>query len=209
MALQIARGVVTGEPFLGKSVVQTGKVIYFALEDEPIALKGKLIDQGAKDLLDSEDVTFFFDIPRDKKSVEAGLKEQVENIKPILIVIDNWMSYATGWLKHDTNSAKDMAYLTEFLRDLATEKKMAGLILMHPVKPNQHNTKGPERMLGSQIQTITNKNRLEIRTPNRYTFLENASKLFPAKPIKIRFHVPSYTWRLHDENENDWKDWVA
>src|SRR5207245_7178186 len=105
-----------------------------------------------------------------------------------------------GGRKHDTNSAKYIAELTELLQDWATEKKMAGHIIMHPVKPNQHNTKGPERMLGSQIQTITNKNRLEIRTPNRYTFLENASKLFPAKPIKIRFHVHSYTCLVTYDN---------
>lgn len=125
LCIQIAQGVATGQPVLGRATVQ-GKVIYLCLEDGERRLKSRLEKQGAPSDLPIIYITQFR--PLDKEGM-GDLEQLIEDEAPKLVIIDTLAACKTG--KTDENSAGDMADIANHLRRMAQDFHLGILVAAH------------------------------------------------------------------------------
>src|SRR5207249_4196414 len=98
---------------------------------------------------------------------------------PVVVVIDNMLAFM-GHAAIKTNDASQMAqYLMQF-RKLSKKHNVAFLLIHHGKKPSKDvDEEGPESALGSTSISALCDTRMQIHTPDRTTFLQTWSKVFP------------------------------
>jgi replicative DNA helicase len=144
-ALQLARCVSTGEPFLGRRVLQ-GPVAYLALEDGERRIRLRMAESGQRWPQDAQ-VAFLASLPPGKggwlETVAALADGTVLGVKPRLIIVDTLTRARNG--RGDENSSTDMAGPLYAAGDLAREHGLHILV-------THHHGKGDRRGAGDDLR---------------------------------------------------------
>jgi len=124
LALQLAKSVSMGEPFLGRNV-ETGPVLYYALEDGEARLQARLKMAG---WTGPENVHFRFDLPALDNGGAACLRTASLAYQPALVIVDSLAAAKSASI--DENEAGAVASLACELGEIS---RVAGcsLLLVH------------------------------------------------------------------------------
>jgi len=129
MALQLAHSVSTGRPFLGREVV-SGPVLYVALEDGLSRLQSRLQMAGWEP--NNNHVHFLFELPPLDKGGLGYLSEQIEELNPVLVIVDSLAAAKSGGV--DENEASDIAELAYPLSNLSRDADLTMTVVHHHKK---------------------------------------------------------------------------
>lgn len=143
LALNLALAVAHGGVALGKIKVEQGNVLYLALEDGPRRLQARLRRlMAASGAAPTGRIYFATRWAKCKDGGLAALKEQMEKLKPRLVIVDTLARI------QDTRGGNDNAYVSDYqivapLQELALELGVAMVFLTHLRKSSAfHNDKG-------------------------------------------------------------------
>ena len=193
MALQIARCVTCGEALLGKQVKKTGKVLFFCLEDGEANLKQRA-DLQWKKKGNPEAVLYSDMLETPNKGGWRSLEAEIKLHKPILVIIDNLMTFF-GNKSIDTNKFSEMSEYIGKFRKLATEYEVCFLLVHHGKKPSVGlSGSGPEAAIGSTAISANCATRLQIHSPDKGAVLETWSKVFPNQRLTMKFSDEDFLW---------------
>ncbi len=141
--------IATGTPFLDRSVME-GPVIYLALEENVATLQSRI---GARDqghggysfyvvILDGSDNGQQFQLDRNEDI--AGLAELIEEIEPVLVIIDTLREAHSG----RENESDDMAPRLRAIRALAHQANTA-IVVSHHAGKQSGSPRGSTAILAS------------------------------------------------------------
>jgi hypothetical protein len=149
LALDIAVSVASGAPCLRQfPVKRTGPVLIFPAEDSLPVVRRRLhgICQTADTAIEDLPVyvitapRLLLDVPQDRER----LRETVEVIRPVLLVLDPFIRLHTA----DENVSKDVAPLLGYLRELQRNFLMA-VLLVHHVRKGSSGDRPGQALRGS------------------------------------------------------------
>lgn len=127
LALQLARCIGAGEPFVGRSTAK-GVVLYLNFEIGAGTLQERMKNTGA----DYENVYVgnIFDMKLDTIPGRERLTKAIEAIRPAVVVLDPFYKLMFG----DENETKDVRGILDFLDKLISEYKTSFVIMHHTGK---------------------------------------------------------------------------
>lgn len=137
LARNLAISVAQGKDFLSRSV-QKGTVLYLALEEKRSEVKKHFRDMGASG---DEDVRVF--VSNAPVDALAKLREQTEQVKPVLIIVDPLLRFTRV---RDGNDYAEVTQALEPLLMLARETGAHVLVVHHTGKGERQ---GGDSILGS------------------------------------------------------------
>jgi len=128
MSLQIARALSMGESVLMRVVTEKGRVLYYALEDGPSRLQGRIRQAG---WTGREDVIFLFgdSLPPLDDGGLVTLESDILAHKPVLVVLDSLAAAKTGRL--DENDGGQIAELMYAMSRMSHNYDLSLLIVHH------------------------------------------------------------------------------
>lgn len=137
LAEELASCVATGRPFLGRRVT-AGRVLYFALEEHRSEVREHFQKMGHSG---GEPISFVFGSVSGKS--DALLAEMVEQLKPVLVVIDTMQKFIHA---QDLNDYAEVSDLLEPLTQIA-RKSGSHVMFVHHLSKGQ--TGDEQQILGS------------------------------------------------------------
>ncbi len=128
LSLQMARGVSIGETVLERTVLEKGRVLYYALEDGPSRLQRRILQANWKG---NEDVIFLFgdSLPPLDDGGLVTLESDIVAHKPVLAIIDSLAAAKTGRL--DENDGGQVAELMYAISRMSHNYDLSLLIVHH------------------------------------------------------------------------------
>lgn len=171
LALQLARCVGAGEPFLGLSTTQ-GKVLYIQFELGEEILQSRLTSTG--DEYEGVWVGTAFTMKLDTKVGQDRLWKAMEAVEPDVLILDPWYKMLTG----DENEASDALEIIDYLDSVIEGFDCSIFILHHSGKDSSKRGRGTsvlEDWVDSYIQmTVSSKAGEKLRVRIRPIFLRHA-----------------------------------
>lgn len=131
LAIELAKCVVTGTPFLGKYPTTKGRVLYFETELKPFYLKqrlSKMLDQSAEE--NDELLICKKSIKIDTSDGEHDLIKAIMEYKPDLVILDPFYRLHTK----NEDKAQEITPVLGFLKEIAQIYKTAFFVLHHEGK---------------------------------------------------------------------------
>ena len=137
LALNIALSVSTGVTCIGQyQVKQTGKVLFYAAEDAPHILKGRIIELSKPLGIDLEalniDAITVATLRLDMAEDQQKLRETIVQLRPKLLILDPFVRLH----RIDENSSGEVAPILAYLRSLQREFQLAIIVVHHAKKSN-------------------------------------------------------------------------
>ncbi len=186
LALEMARSIQTGKPFLGHFPVRQGQVIALLMDDPPglvkerIVQKMQLADDGIR-------LATHMDVPEDGRDILADLADEAVASRPALIIVDALYVLLYG---NDDQlfSPGGMQRIIRKLDRIAEESGAAVLLIHHPPK------KDPRGAAGSYVISAGSKSKLNLvkGDKNRRTlYLEGKFKAEASYHLELQ---PEETW---------------
>jgi hypothetical protein len=171
LALQLARCIGTGEPFLGLSTTQ-GKVLYVQFELGEEILQARLLD--SKEEYEDVWVGTTFTMKLDTKAGQDRLWRAMEAVEPNILILDPWYKMLSG----DENEASDALEIIDYLDSLIEGFDCSIFIVHHSGKDVSKRGRGSsvlEDWVDSYIQmTVASKAGEKLQVKIRPIFFRHA-----------------------------------
>lgn len=162
----LARAVINTEEFLGRKVVVSGSVLYYALEEKPAEFIGSFRKMGC----DTDQIHIHFGMAPENP-LEA-LQRDVERYQPVLVVIDPIQRFIR--IK-DINDYATVSLVMEPIQQLARNNNCHIMLVHHLGKTDREDgddVLGSTALFGSVDTLIITKKRSDeirtVRTRQRY-----------------------------------------
>lgn len=148
IALEAAKSVSRGEPFLGKFKTRKSPVYIVEVDDLPSVFqhRARLLDIRANDDI------YIWDHPTFQIRVDEGMEEMIEgfinhlfNLKVGLIIFDTFRNIHSA----DENSSEDMVQILKILKTISLRCNCTVLLLHHEKKAGPGYVKNTDKMRGS------------------------------------------------------------
>jgi hypothetical protein len=199
IALSIIKSLLTGEPLWGRfQVFETGPVILVDEENPAHLLSERLQLIGIEENL-SLHLLFSQGVRLDEESYFDAFMRKLEEVKPILVVIDSLIRVH----RQNENDNTEMARVIEQIRRIANWGTT--VLLIHHYKKGE--TPLIERFRGaSEIIAGVDIQYALIRTRYSYLIFKSVkTRTVPLPPIKLRFEISNKKIEIisEDEMENE------
>lgn len=141
LALQIARCIGAGEPFLGIPVTQ-GRVLYLQFELGVGTLQSRMWSTGQE--YDEVFVGTTFGMKLDRPVGQDMLRAELEAVKPDVLILDPFIKIISG----DENEVKDVAPIVDFFDEVIDDYGCSIQIFHHAGKDIERGGRGSSRLEG-------------------------------------------------------------
>jgi hypothetical protein len=171
-AYDVAASVVTGEPFLGETPTQTGKVLIISSDEGRSYAQDKLINRGLGSFTDEIEIIEFWDV-----SQMQLLEDAISETRPVLVIVDSFNAIHSD-PNFDENSAQASQSI-KFLERLGSIYNTTIILTHHLNKCKDQ--KGLGRLRGSTAIAASCSVALILENADRGDVADTRKRLYSPK----------------------------